>query len=399
MLEGSSMKISMAERMDAFGESVFAELSRLKKAKISAGEDVIDLSIGSPDLPPPLFIREAIAEGALDSTQYGYSLAGTESFCNAVSTYYQNNHSVYIDPVEQCSLLMGSQDGLVHLPLALCNPGDYILMPDPGYTAYAAGAALAGADIYPMPLTKEKQFLPDFSEIPEEIRKKARMMILNFPGNPVPGLANEAFFREAIEFARTYEIVILHDFAYSELYYEEKPVSFLAVEGAFETGIEMNSLSKSFNMAGCRIAYAAGNKDVIRMISDLKSHLDYGVFHPIQTAAARALADQSGFLAESREVYRKRRDALVESLREAGWDVDSPKGSMFVWAEIPNGISSREFSIRMLEEAGVAVTPGSAFGAAGEGFVRIALVQPEDRLRQAAQKISSSGILKKKSIV
>jgi LL-diaminopimelate aminotransferase len=393
------MKIAKAERMDEFGESVFSELSRLKKAKIAAGHEVIDLSIGSPDLPPPLFIREAIAEGALDSAQYGYSLAGTASFCNAVSSYYQKNHSVYIDPMEECSLLMGSQDGLVHLPLALCNPGDYILMPDPGYTAYAAGAALAGAGIYPMPLRKEKQFLPDFSEIPEDISVKARLMILNFPGNPVPGLANEAFFRAAIAFARKYEIIILHDFAYSELYYEEKPVSFLSIEGAIETGIEMNSLSKSFNMAGCRIAYAAGNREVIRLISDLKSHLDYGVFHPIQTAAAKALTDQSRFLAESRAVYRKRRDALVESLREAGWNVDSPKGSMFLWAEIPEGISSREFSLRMLEEAGVAVTPGSAFGPAGEGFVRIALVQPEDRLRLAADKIRSSGILKKQSVV
>lgn len=388
------MKITMANRMNAFQESIFSELAHYKKSKISEGHEMVDLSVGSPDTPPPAIVTETIANLAKDPTLYGYSMRGTDEFHCAVSTYYKKRFNVLLNPNTDISLLMGSQDGLVHFPMVLCNPGDYVLVPDPGYTAYETGVSMAEAKLYPMPLKKENHFLPDFSEIPEEVSKKAKLMILNFPGNPVPAMTTTAFFEEAIAYAKKFNIVILHDFAYSELYYEEQPISFLSVEGAMEVGIEMNSLSKSFNMAGCRIAYAAGNPEIISMLANLKSNVDYGVFLPIQAAAAKVLTDESDFLSDLRAMYKNRRDILVNGLREIGWNVSFPKASMFIWAEVPSSYSSKEFAIELINRAHVVVTPGNAFGSWGEGYVRIALVQSEPMLLKAIQNIKQSGILK-----
>ena len=390
------MEFPISKRMASFTESVFTELAQIKNSKLSDGLSVIDLSIGSPDMPPPAFVMEELARGARDPELYGYSLTGTNEFHTAVSGYYKRNFEVDVDPASEVLLLMGSQDGLVHMPMVLCDPGDYILVPDPGYTAYAAGAAMAGAQMYGMPLKKENSFLPDFNEIPEEILANTKLMILNFPGNPVPAMATEELFLQAIRLAKKYGFAVLHDFAYSELYYENKPLSFLSVEGAADVGIEMNSLSKSFNMAGCRVAYAAGNQQLIALLANFKSNLDYGVFLPVQAAAVKALNDQSGFLQDLRETYRKRRDVLIKDLETIGWDISRPEGSMFLWAEVPSGYScSKDFAIDLINRAGVVVTPGSAFGRWGEGYVRIALVQHEDVLRQAALNIEGSGIFKK----
>ncbi|MFE8702129.1 LL-diaminopimelate aminotransferase [Cytobacillus sp. FJAT-54145] len=386
------MNISMSRRMNAFQESIFTELAQLKKSKISEGNDMIDLSIGSPDLPPPPFIVNELVNSVQDPALYGYSLKGTSEFQQAVSKYYMREYSVQLDSEEEVLLLMGSQDGLVHLPMALCNPGDYILVPDPGYTAYAAGVAMADAELYPMPLKKEHSFLPDFTNIPTEVCQKAKLMILNCPGNPVPAMATQAFFEQAVEFAREHNIVILHDFAYSELYYNKKPISFLSIEGAKDVGIEMNSLSKSFNMAGCRVAYAIGNKRILKMLGDLKSNLDYGVFYPIQAAASKALLDESPFLEENRLIYKHRRDLLVDGFHQLGWNITSPLASMFIWAEVPEGYTSKEFTLKLLHEANVVVTPGTAFGTWGEGYVRIALVQPEERLKLALSNMKKSQI-------
>lgn len=388
------MNFSMASRMNAFQESIFSELSFLKKQKIARGEEMLDLSVGSPDLPPPAFVANTIAELSQKPEMYGYSLTGTDEFHEAVCTYYKRNYDVELNRSSEVLLLMGSQDGLVHFPMVLCDPGDYVLVPDPGYTAYETGVNMAGANLYPMPLKKEKQFLPDFAEIPEDIAKKAKLMILNFPGNPIPALAHEDFFKEAIAFAKKHQIVILHDFAYSELYYEEKPVSFLSIDGAMDVGIEMNSMSKSFNMAGCRIAYAVGNEQLISMLANFKSNTDYGVFLPIQAAAAKALTVDSSFLNELRSIYQKRRDTLVNGLREIGWNIESPKATMFIWAELPKPYtSSKEFAIQLINQANVVVTPGSAFGNWGEGFVRIAIVHQEEKLIRAVKQIEQSGIL------
>lgn len=393
LIGGTEMKIQSAERMNAFTQSVFAELTELKNRQLSLGYHVIDLSIGSPDLPPPYFVKQKLAELVKNEDAYAYSLAGTFEFHQAVTRYYERSFFVEINPLDEVVMLMGSQDGLVHLPLVLCNRGDYILVPDPGYTAYFAGAKLAEAEIYPMPLLAENEYLPDLSAIPEDVLRKTKLMILNFPGNPVPAMATPEFFEQVVEFAKKNNIIVLHDFAYSELYFDEKPISFLATPGAMEVGIEMNSLSKSFSMAGCRIAFAVGNPKLISMLNQLKTNLDYGVFLPVQEAACLALSDTSDYLDQNRNIYKERRDLLVNGLKQLGWEIQSPKASMFIWAKIPEGFTSMGFTMQLIEKANVVVTPGNAFGSCGEGYVRIALVQPESVIIKALENIESSGIL------
>ena len=395
MGEGIHMEIITSERVNVFQTNVFSELANDKMKRIAQGLEVIDLSVGSPDLPPPIGVMNVLAESAKDPLKYGYALKGTEEFNVAVAEYYQRRFSVQLDPKSEVLQLSGSQDGLVHLPMIFADPGDIILVPDPGYTAYEAGVHLASATLYPMPLLKENQFMPDLDAIPREIAMQAKMMILNFPGNPVPALATREFFEKVIAFARKYNIIVVHDFAYSELIFDgNNGISFLEVEGAKEVGIEFNSLSKSFNIAGARVGYIVGNRDVIRAMSMLKSNLDYGTFLPIQAAAVAALKEDSSFLMQNAGIYQRRRDVLVEGLNRIGWNVEKPPATMFVWAEIPFGWNSRDFS-RKLIDAGVVVTPGNAFGAHGEGYVRIALVQSEEKLRRAVELIDQSGILKK----
>jgi LL-diaminopimelate aminotransferase len=387
------MKITLSERMKAFSTSVFSELAVYKQTKIAQGCEMIDLSIGSPDLPPPAFVMDTLATFVKEENQYGYPLSGTDEFHEAVVDYYRMNHHVKLNKDTEVLCLMGSQDGLVHFPMVFANPGDVILVPDPGYTAYATGIAMAGAVPYFMPLRKENEFLPDLSSIPAHVAERAKIMILNFPGNPVPTLATEAFFKEVIAFAQKYDIIVLHDFAYSELYYDgHKPISFLSIDGAKEVGVEMNSLSKSFNMAGCRIGYLCGNQQIIQALANLKSNLDYGVFFPIQKAAAAALRKGAAFCEQNRQIYQSRRDRLVEGLASIGWKVDRPKASMFIWAEVPKGWTSTDFAYALMDRARVVVTPGQAFGPHGEGFVRIALVQDEEKIRQAIANLAKSGI-------
>ncbi|MEH6945023.1 LL-diaminopimelate aminotransferase [Bacillus sp. JJ722] len=388
------MKIKLAQRMNSFSSSIFTELALYKSEKLKEGKTIIDLSIGSPDLPPPDFVKDAIGSLSLNSNQYGYSLAGTKNFHDAVGAFYKKNYDVELDTEVEILQLMGSQDGLVHLPMVLANPGDIILVPDPGYTAYATGIAMAGATPFFMPLKKENSFFPDFTSIPEEIAKKASLMILNFPGNPIPAMATKEMFQAAIEFAKKFNIIILHDFAYSELYYSDaKPISFLSLPGSKEVGIEMNSLSKSYNMAGCRIAYATGNTEIIAALKQLKSNLDYGVFYPIQNAATLALQQGAEFNEQTRVIYKSRRDCLINGLNEIGWKVEAPQAGMFVWAELPSNWTSKQFAFELMNRAGVAVTPGIAFGPSGEGYVRIALVQDEATLHQAVNNIANSGII------
>ena len=387
------MNIHTSKRMNDFQVGIFSELSQYQTSKLSQGYDMIDLSIGSPDLPPPQFIIDELGELVKDQSQYGYSLTGTLEFHDAVAKFYHEKYRVKLDSKNEILTLMGSQDGLVHLPFVFADEGDIILVPDPGYTAYNAGLSLAKAQPYPMPLRKENDFLPDLTEIPQSVAEKAKMMILNFPGNPVPALANEDFFKEVVGFAKRFNIIVVHDFAYSELYFnQQKPISFLSIPGAIEVGVEFNSLSKSFNMAGCRIGFICGNEHVINALGRLKSNLDYGVFFPIQKVAAKALLTTSSFSDHNRELYKRRRDILVDGLHSAGWIVDKPDATMFIWAAVPSGWTSIDFAYKLIDRAGVVVTPGSAFGVHGEGYVRIALVQSEDRLQKAVTNIKESGI-------
>ena len=382
------MEINTAKRMTSFSSSVFNEIATATKKKQQKGEHVFDFSIGSPDLAPPAFIKECISSLSLEDKQFRYSLTGIPEFHEAVASYYSNKHQVHIEPQTEAIQLMGSQDGLVHLPMALVNPGEYVLVPDPGYTAYETGISMADGIPYFMPLLKNNHFRPDFSSIPPEVAKKTALIFLNFPGNPIPVTATEDLFKEAIAFAKQYNIVIVHDFAYSEFYYtDEQPISFLSIPGSKEVGIEVNSLSKSFSMAGCRIAYAIGNQKIISALKQLKSNLDYGVFLPTQYAAIQALQKGSEFTANTRKIYRKRRDCLVEGLHRIGWKAEKPEAGMFVWAEIPDSRPSMEFAFDLLEKANVAVTPGIIFGPSGEGYVRMALVQNEQEIEEALLRL------------
>jgi LL-diaminopimelate aminotransferase len=376
-----------------FQTSVFSELAQYKRQQLEAGKTITDLSIGSPDLPPPPFIIESLTKHVQNVDLYGYPLHGIDRFHQAVQQFYQKNYKVTLNTENEILQLMGSQDGLVHLPMTLLNEGDTMLVPDPGYPAYEAGATMAKAKMYAMPLQKENDFLPDLDQIPKDIAKKAKLMVLNFPGNPVPALASKEFFKNVVQFAKENSILVIHDFAYSELVFDNgKAVSFLEIDGAKDVGVEFHSLSKSFNMAGCRVGFLCGNEKVIETLKMLKSNLDYGVFLPIQHAASDALLYGEQFLKENNERYERRRNVLVDGLRRIGWNVDKPKASMFIWTEVPHNYTSKQFVYELMDRAGVVVTPGSAFGAHGEGYVRIALVQDEKQLRETVERIKVSKI-------
>ncbi|USK86889.1 LL-diaminopimelate aminotransferase [Peribacillus asahii] len=382
------MQFTASEKVAQLTTGVFMEVAGRKQEALQKGKDVIDLSVGSPDLPPPSFIIDTLIEYAQDTSKYGYTLKGITEFHDAVCYFYRNRYGVELDAEKEVLQLMGSQDGLAHLATAIINPGDYVLVPDPGYPIYEASVSLAEGTIYPMPLTAENQFLPQLNQIPEDVLKKTKMMIISYPGNPVTALANEEFFKEVIEFAKKHHILVVHDFAYSELIFDHHPqISFMSIPGAKEVGIEFNSLSKTFNMAGCRIGYVVGNTEALNILATLKSHIDYGIFYPIQKAAEKALMADPAILSEQVKEYEARRDALLSGLAKAGWEVPKSAATMFVWAKIPAGWKSREFAYELIDKAGVAVVPGDAFGKEGEGYVRMALVQPAERLREAAKRI------------
>ena len=382
------MNLIASNKMRKLTTGIFTELANKKQDALNNGMDVIDLSVGSPDLPPPPFVVETLVKYSQDTTKYGYTLKGIDEFNEAVATFYQKRYSVNLDPTGEVLQLMGSQDGLSHLATAIVNPGEYVLVPDPGYPIYEASVTLAGGLVYPMPLLEENQFLPKLDEIPQDILKKTKMMIISYPGNPVTAMANEAFFEEVVSFARKNNILVVHDFAYSELIFDRHPqISFMSVKGAKEVGIEFNSLSKTFNMAGCRVGYVVGNKEAIHILASLKSHIDYGVFYPIQKAAATALTSDYTVLQEQVKEYEKRRDLFITGLEHAGWKVAKSPATMFIWAKIPSGWTSRQFAFELIEHAGVAVVPGDAFGQQGEGYVRMAIVQSPEKLTEAAKRI------------
>ena len=384
-----------ATRMQKLASAIFSQVDDLRKAEIAKGKDVITLSIGSPDMAPAPHIVEALAESVKDLSKYGYTLTrGSAEFLNAVADWYKQEFDVTLEPNTEVHSLIGSQEGLAHLSTCLTNPGDIVLVPDPGYPIYSAGPLSADAELYYMPLLEENGYLPDLEAIPEEVYHKAKMMILNYPNNPLAATATVEFFEKVIEYARKYEFVVCHDFAYSHLVFDGyRPPSFLSVEGAKEVGIEFNSLSKSFNMAGCRVGYVVGNKDVIDLLSRLKSNYDYGIFYPIQKAAAAALTGPQDCVYETAETYRRRRDILVDGLNQCGWKMDKPIASMYLWAPVPTDQSSYDFTVDLLQNAGVAVIPGSAFGEYGEGYVRFALVLSVEEIKEALKKIKESGMI------
>jgi aspartate/methionine/tyrosine aminotransferase len=382
------MNVVASKKVQKLTASIFQEVADLKRQALKRGLDVIDLSVGSPDLPPPAFVVEELVKYASDTANYGYTLKGIPEFHEAVSSFYQQRYAVDIDPEKEVLQLMGSQDGLAHLATAIINPGDYVLVPDPGYPIYEASVTIAGGALYPFALLAENNFLPVLDDIPLHILENTKMMILSYPGNPVTALADRSFFEKVIDFAKRHNILVVHDFAYSELIYDNHPqISFMSVPGAKEVGIEFNSLSKTFNLAGCRIGYAVGNEKALNILGTFKSQIDYGVFYPIQKAAVAALTSEYTLLKELVKEYEFRRDTLMAGLEKSGWQLAKSPATMFLWAKIPDGWKSRQFAFELINQAGVAVIPGDAFGKQGEGYVRIALVQPAERLSEAAARI------------
>lgn len=387
--------MKFAKRMERFNTGIFSVLAELKRKETAQGKKIVDLSVGTPNIPPARHIIDALLESAQNSKNYVYALDDTAELQEAVEQWYRRRYGVAIDPKTEMTSLLGSQDGLSHLGLTIADPGDLVLVPDPCYPIFADGPALAGAELYRMPQTRENGYRIDLRAIPEEVARRAKLMVVSYPNNPVTSVAPESFYRELVAFAKKYDIIVLHDNAYSELVFDGvKCGSFLQYDGAKDVGIEFNSLSKTYGLAGARIGFALGNKDVIGMLKALKSNLDYGMFLPIQKAAVAALTGPQDCVETTRRAYEKRRDVLVDGLNAVGWKIEKPKATMFVWAEIPQPfVSSEKFTLELLKRAGVLVTPGSAFGPSGEGHVRIALVQDEDEMRCAVRRIQGSGIL------
>ncbi|WP_042163851.1 aminotransferase class I/II-fold pyridoxal phosphate-dependent enzyme [Paenibacillus gorillae] len=387
-----------SERLEQLGSSIFAEVAEWKQAAIKAGRDVIDLGIGSPDKPPTAAVRQALSEAALRTDMYAYpGTHGSESFRQEAAKWMEHRFGVKLDANAELVSLMGSQDGLSHLAMAICSPGDVALVPDPGYPIYTAALALAGVEPVLLPLKEENGFLPDLEAVSDEIWDRAAFILLNYPSNPVSAVADLTFFERVLAKAGQHGVLVVHDAAYSEMAFDGfDPPSILQAEGALDGAVEFHSLSKSFNMAGCRIGFLAGNREAVGALRELKGNIDYGVFSAVQEAGVAALREAMSEQAPPKAgvLYEQRRDAFVAALRAEGWNIDKPKGTMFLWAPLPNmqwslteAWNSRRISREMLERTGVVVIPGEAFGAEGEGYVRIALVEEEARLLEAANRI------------
>lgn len=389
--------MKFANRMNQFGEGVFSRLAVMRKNRLAQGKEVYDLSIGAPNIPPTKRIMEVMAEAVMKPANYVYAINDTQQLLEAVAQWYKRRYDVELNPETEICSLLGSQDGLSHIALSILDPGDVMLVPDPCYPIFADGPRIAGAELYYMPLKKENDYVIQLQDIPEEIARKAKFMLVSYPNNPTAAMAPESFYHEVVAFAKKYDIIVLHDNAYSELVFDGQSCgSFLSIPGAMEVGVEFNSLSKTYGLAGARIGFCVGNKEVVGMLKTLKSNMDYGMFLPIQAAAVEALTGDQAVVAETRAAYEHRRDVLCDGLIEAGWHMEKPAGTMFVWAPIPDSYQDSEaFVADLLDKTGVLVTPGSAFGPSGEGYVRMALVQSEDTMKKIVEAVAASGIFSK----
>ena len=389
--------MKFANRMNQFGEGVFSRLAVMRKNRLAQGKEVYDLSIGAPNIPPTKRIMEVMAEAVMKPANYVYAINDTQQLLEAVAQWYKRRYDVELNPETEICSLLGSQDGLSHIALSILDPGDVMLVPDPCYPIFADGPRIAGAELYYMPLQKENDYVIQLQDIPEEIARKAKFMLVSYPNNPTAAMAPESFYHEVVAFAKKYDIIVLHDNAYSELVFDGQSCgSFLSIPGAMEVGVEFNSLSKTYGLAGARIGFCVGNKEVVGMLKTLKSNMDYGMFLPIQAAAVEALTGNQAVVAETRAAYEHRRDVLCDGLIEAGWHMEKPAGTMFVWAPIPDSYQDSEsFVADLLDKTGVLVTPGSAFGPSGEGYVRMALVQSEDTMKKIVDAVAVSGIFGK----
>lgn len=396
MKEDGVMEFQFSDKVNSFKPGIFAALNEKKEERMRKGLPVYNLSIGTPDFKPAPYVMKAMEEACKDPENYKYSLEELPELIEAMQNRYQTRYGVKLEADEIMSVY-GSQEGMAHIGMVFCNPGDMMLVPDPGYPMFEMCGIMANANVVPYRLNSEKGFLPDLEDIPDEILKEAKFMIVSYPLNPVCVCAPDSFYKELIAFAKKYEIIILHDNAYSDIVYTgERGKSFLQFEGAKEVGVEFYSLSKSYNLTGARISFVVGNHEIIRKFKVLRSQIDYGIFLPVQKAAIAALNGPEEYVLDQQKNYEKRNRMLCGGLRELGWNVPDSQGTMFVWAPIPKGYeSSFEFCMELMEKTGIIVTPGSAFGEHGEGYVRMALVANEEKIGEILKVIKESGILEK----
>jgi len=375
-----------ASRMSNLPPYLFARIDEMKAEQLKKGVDIIDLGVGDPDLPTPQHIVASLCEAARNPENHHYpSYAGMPAYRKAVADWYTTRFGVSLDPGNEVIALMGSKDGIAHIAEAFVNPGDYVLAPSPGYPVYRTGTLFAEGIVHEMPLTRENNFVPVLDDIPVNIAKEAKLMFINYPNNPTAAVAPDGFYREVVDFAREHHIVVVSDNAYSEIAYDGyRAPSFLQTPGADEIGIEMHSLSKTYNMTGWRIGMAVGNAEILAGLGRVKTNVDSGVFNAVQQAAITALRGPQDCVRDACSVYQERRNVLVSGLRELGFDVPLPRATFYVWLPVQDCMA---FSARLLNEAGIVATPGIGFGLSGEGYVRFALTRPVERIREALERM------------
>lgn len=392
--------MKFSKRFDKIPPYLFAELDRLKAEKKAKGVDVISLGVGDPDTPTAPFVVDIMKKAVGKVEHHVYPpYAGTDLFRKSVSNYYKRRFGVDLDPGSEVLALLGSKEGIAHISMSVLDPGDLLLVPDPAYPVYRTGAIFAGAETYTMPLLKENNFLPDFGKIPEHTAYKAKMMFLNYPNNPTAAVAHLDFYKEAVEFAKKYGIIICSDNSYPEIYFDcELPPSILSVKGAKDIAVEFYSLSKPYNMTGWRIAALVGNSEVVNALTTFKKNIDSGTFTAIQEAGAYALDHGDEFVDNMRKIYRRRMKKMVSALKEMGVEVEEPEATFYIWAPTPGGMDSFKFTIELLEKTGVMVSPGSGFGSYGEGFFRISLTIPDKQIDEVVTRLKSVNLSEMKVV-
>lgn len=382
-------RFEKAERLRQLPPYLFKEIDRKKAEVRSRGVDIIDLGVGDPDLPTPEHIIRALKRAADDPANHRYpSYSGLNTFKETVAEWYRERFGVVLDASTEVVSLIGSKEGIAHFPLAFINPGDVALVPSPAYPVYNIATIFAGGESFFMPLLSENRFLPDLKSIPEEIAARAKILFINYPNNPTSAIADLDFFKQVVAFAEKHDILVCHDAAYTEMAFDGyRPPSFLEVEGAKEVGIEFHSLSKTYNMTGWRIGFAVGNPIAVEGLGAIKSNIDSGVFQAVQVAGIEAIKGDQACVEEMSRIYTERRDVMVRGLRDSGFEVETPKATFYLWIKVLEGYSSAQLATRLLEEAGLVVTPGNGFGEPGEGYFRMALAQKKERLEEAVKRL------------
>ncbi len=381
--------IEKADRIKNLPPYLFAKIDQMKGEIKKKGVDIIDLGVGDPDLPTPPHIIKALQTAALDPKNHRYpSYTGMLEFRDAVAQWYQGRFQVNLDPKTEVISLIGSKEGIAHIPLAYINPQDTVLVPEPGYPVYNTATLFAGGNPYFMPLLKENNFLPDFSAIPQEVLTRAKLMYLNYPNNPTAAVADRSFFEQAVKLAQQNQIILCHDAAYTEIFFDGyKPISIMEIPGAKEVAIEFHSLSKTYNMTGWRAAFAVGNSDIIAALGQVKTNIDSGLAQFIQQAGITAMLGDQSLLNDIRNTYQERRDLLVAGLKEIGFEVAVPKATFYLWIKVPEGFTSSDCTAHLLTNAGIVTTPGNGFGSSGEGFIRMALTIGKERIAEVVERL------------